>query len=274
MRVTKPFQSFVEYLPTLWSKDTRRNETHVTPKVSKEHDFAKEADQPVHELDRIHYLLASSIDMLELGRNDYGPFNEQERANLPGIIIEDAQDLAARVLPAPVVDLLELHPKDPDDIASFHIDQPTELRTLFLLIHAYDVTNDPTNEEQNDRPLKAACEYIMKELTPRNVEILQEAYSRGMESGEPIISQFRRLSAMIDTELHDNPSDTQEASLDDKLRLLEVEPADLDSTRAVGIAAMKATDGRDMDPFVKLYLKDVAQKQKEARMHHTSHSSN
>jgi hypothetical protein len=274
MRALKPFHSIVERFPTFRSKSEEKQQPFAPKRtyVNNEHDFIGEVEQPPHELDRVHYLLAGSIDMLDQVPGNE-PLTAAQRANVKRVIIEDAQDLAARVLPAPVVDLLELQPKNPEDIASFHIDEPTELRTLFLLIHAYDVTNDPKNDEQNDRPLKSACEYIIKELTPRNAEILQEAYRRGAESGKPIIDQFRQLSALIDSELHDDSSDTQETDLDDKLHLLEVEPGDPDSTRAVGIAAMKATDGRDMDPFVKLYLKDIAQKQRATRRQHTSHSS-
>jgi hypothetical protein len=266
VRTPKSFQSIVERFPIPWSKDGEKKQqfapTRSNASNRRGHDFVNEAEEPPHELDRAHYVLANSIDMLEQGHDDNGPFTLKQRANLPGVVVNDAQDLASRILPAQIVDLLQLHSNSPEAIGSAHIDEMTELRSLYLLIHAYDVTDD--------KPLKSAVEYIMKEMTPRNVEILQEAYHRGTESGESIINQFRQLSALIDSELHDNPLDTDEASLDDKLHLLEIEPGAIDSTRAVGIAAMKATNGRNMDPFVKLYLKDVAKKQ---RATHASRSS-
>ncbi len=253
MRTSNRFQSLFEQFPTFRLK----KEKVATPRRSAggEHNLTAEAELPLDELDRAHYLLASSIDVLANTTDDTEP---ELRDNIQKVVIEDAEDLAARVLSPAIVDLLEITPKSPEHIGTSHVeDATTELRTLYLLIHAYDATKDAH--------IRRASEYILKETTPQSVELLQEAYKRGAASGDSIINEYRRLNAGIDSALEDVPKDNTHDDLDTKLRLLEVEPGAPDTTRALAVAAMKAPNGENIDPFVKSYLKNMAVERKAAR---------
>jgi hypothetical protein len=266
VRTSNRFQTLFEQFPTFGLKKERpagKPARHL--KASGEHNLAAEAQRPINELDRAHYLLASSIDALH-PENDSQSLTEDQRFNVQKVVDEDAEDLASQVLPPDVVDLLELTPKSPEHTgASYVSDEPIELRTLYLLVHAYDTTGNAH--------IKHASEYILDRMAPQAVELLQEAYQRGNKTGGSIIAEFKRLSAGIDSALEDTPLDNPEDNLDAKLRLLEVEPGAPDTTRAVGIAAMKAADGKNIDPFVKSYLKNMAFKQKAARTKPADRSS-
>jgi hypothetical protein len=135
----------------------------------------------------VHFELAAALAEAE---HDTSLSQDQQTA-LETSILADAYDIACRMLPDDIVDLLELTPKQPDNIA-FEAEAPS-LRGLYLLIHAYDHTRDTT--------LRRAIEYILGQTPPRLSKLLGEAYSNSLSSGEAVLAEYQKLAIDCDDEL-------------------------------------------------------------------------
>jgi hypothetical protein len=113
--------------------------------------------------------------------------DDARRGAVRAIVVEDAQNLACRLLPQEVVDELGLHVNRPDDVG---FEQPPNLRALFLLVRSYDATGDQT--------LVATIEHILDNVPPLFSEELIEAFKRAEVSRKSVMEEFNRLAFAAD----------------------------------------------------------------------------
>ena len=136
-----------------------------------------------------YYLLANSIQVHEMTAQTA---SETQRTDVLETIIVDAHDLAARVLPERISDILGIRAKHPDNIAYEYAgaDTTPPLRALHLLLHAYDHTHDVA--------LRRAVTYILMRSPPKLSELYREAFEYSSETGKPVMREVRSLTAYRD----------------------------------------------------------------------------
>ena len=137
-----------------------------------------------------YYAVAESIGRGERATEQLG----QVQPEIQDMIVIDAHDLAARILPPHISSTLDLAAKHPENIGLEYIEgQPPSLRALHLLLHAYDATKDPG--------LRHAVTYIIQVCPPALSEFHREAYEYGTETDTAIISSLQELAAYADDKL-------------------------------------------------------------------------
>ena len=244
MRTPKSFRSISERLPSF--RHSKRETDSITPDVQpSQADQAPVADDSQdifsylereltkNDFDEAHLTLAASLDELDLLRRQPSPEEDtmQTEQTIKEVIKEKGHDLAARTLPVSVAEVLDLKPAHVENLRSEDDrDNIMSLRTLYLLIHAYDDTHDET--------LKNSIEYILEYSPPHLSELLAEAYTRGKQGDDPIMREYRNLAAAYDTEIEEP-------------RFIYGEPT-------------KEKD-RKIDPFLARHLAGFLRSQKEPR---------
>ncbi|MFI5212691.1 MAG: hypothetical protein ACHQTE_01895 [Candidatus Saccharimonadales bacterium] len=181
--------------------------------------------------------LAQSLLIFD-GLGEHEPTAEQQQL-VKAVVTADAHDLVANILPQEVVAQLGAEAKRRDDIGFEH---PPILSDLFLLIRAYDATQDPV--------LQQSLEYILDQALP-NPElslILVESYQRSLRHDTPIMTEYRKLDTIIDAEL--TTAHTRLVAQTDEDNLVV-----MDENQIVGLPQ---TD-RITDPFVTASLSDYLQ---------------
>jgi len=137
-----------------------------------------------------YYMVAESIGRSERAAELLG----RSQPEIQDMVIIDAHDLAARVLPPHISSALDIAAKHPENIGLEYIDgQPPSLRALHLLLHAYDATKDPS--------LRHAVTYIIQVCPPALSEFHREAYEYGAETDTAIIPSLQELAAFADDKL-------------------------------------------------------------------------
>jgi hypothetical protein len=137
-----------------------------------------------------YYQVAESIDRHERAAEALG----RPQPEIQDMIVIDAHDLAARVLPPHISNALGLAAKHPENIGVEYSDgNPPPLRALHLLLHAYDTTKDAG--------IRHAITYIIQVCPPPLSEIHREAYEYGIETDTAIIPSIQELAAHRDDKL-------------------------------------------------------------------------
>ncbi|HET8884110.1 MAG TPA: hypothetical protein VFM68_01420 [Candidatus Saccharimonadales bacterium] len=213
--------------------------TDLLPPILSELDSEK-----LRDVGEAYQTLAGSLNVWE---HYEGKTTAEQQALIDQIIINDAHDLAANILPAETVETLSVPAKRRDDISFEH---PPMLKDLFLLIRAYDATQDET--------LKHSIEYILDELPPSQSELLAEAYERAeayRETSEnddtSVMGEYRRLGATYDNEME--LAHTRQLAVTDHNGFVKHDSNGY-------IIGQPQTD-RHTDPFVDEQLKDYLEKQ-------------
>ena len=134
-------------------------------------------------LDSPYVTLAETLDALQYADGEY-------RSIVQSVVIEDAHNLASRLLPLEVVDELGLHAKHMDDIG---FEGRPNLRGLILLVRSYDATQDKT--------LGITLEHILNHVPPYLSEEVVEAFKRAQESKRPIMDEFVRIAFAADQKI-------------------------------------------------------------------------
>ncbi len=188
------FLGFTEHLP-FRSRSARRYHESSNPKTT-EASAVVEVPLNVLQGDLFHKpdsandpeaLLAESMIIFE---RDEGSPEVQKEAILE-VVVRDAENLAAHLLPNTEVEALGLyHGTDGASIlddARQADDVPPSLRETILLARAYDVTHD-------DKLLEAIT-YILDHKPPRASDELEEAIITKMVEDEPIMRAYQRITA-------------------------------------------------------------------------------
>lgn len=160
----------------------------------------------IREVGSAHQELAKSLEVWE---HYHGNVTPEQQVMINQVIINDAHNLAANVLPAETVEQFGINAKHQDDISFEH---PPMLSDLFLLVRAYDGTRD--------EPLKQSVEYILNDVPPSLSEPLAEAFARSEasrygSSSTLVMDEYRAITKTIDNEL-DMPHTQQLAVTDDE----------------------------------------------------------
>jgi hypothetical protein len=179
-------RNLAEHLP-------RRHQTTELPTQQNE-DLVDEQSRLWHEeleTDRYndpYYTLAESLDMFYAA--DSATASQQD--NVRSIITADAHDLAARILNESLVEVLDITPKHPENVGLEYAGS-FSLRSMYLLVNAYDITRD--------EPLEHTIRYVFASAPPHLSEQLKRAFEHGQDSGEPIIPVYQMLTALQDDAL-------------------------------------------------------------------------
>lgn len=177
-------------IATIAERFSHRRETSVAPVVIDEESERLHEELEDYNYNRPYYAVAKSIQMCERATEILG----QPQTEMQNMVIMDAHDLAVRVLPPRISDALGLSYKHPDDIGIDYVaDSPPSLRALHLLLHAYDVTHDPS--------LRHVVTFIIQSCPPKLSELHREAYEYGAETNKPIISSLQKLAVYTDDKL-------------------------------------------------------------------------
>lgn len=152
---------------------------------------AAELLPPILESNDPRVILADSIDQLNNNKQLASPIQlEQVRK----IVIEDAENLAAHLLPPEVAEALEL--KTHKEIQ----DTTTTLPALFLLAEASDATDD--------EKLADAIDYLLTANPPHHSNELQKAFLAARKNHTPIMQEFLFIKAQGDDK-DDTPTPEQ-----------------------------------------------------------------
>jgi hypothetical protein len=158
-------------------------------------DTDEESEQLHEELDaynynRPYYMTAESIVMHERATKALG----HAQPEIQDMVVMDAHDLAARVLPPPISYAIGITAKHPDNVGIDYLaGNPPSLRALHLLLHAYDITRDPG--------LRHAVTYIIQACPPKLSELHREAYEYGTETNTAFIPTLQKLAVYTDDKL-------------------------------------------------------------------------
>ena len=113
---------------------------------------------------------------------------------IEAMVVIDAHDLAARVLPPHISYALGIVAKHPDTVGIDYLaGNPPSLRALHLLLHAYDITRDPG--------LRHAVTYIIQTCPPKLSELHREAYEYIVETNTAFIPSLQKLAVYTDDKL-------------------------------------------------------------------------
>lgn len=157
-------------------KKEDKNLLENTPRQASETKTALSLDD-LHDIGEDPYLLlADALEVLQ-------DCDDRHFDAVHSQVVEDAQNLASRLLPQTVVDELGLHVDHMDDIG---FEQPPSLRGLFLLIRSYDATGDPT--------LRTTIEYILSTVPPHFSEHIAEAFQRAQSTQRTVMKEFNDLA--------------------------------------------------------------------------------
>lgn len=187
MAIKESFGSLRNHFPFRSKNDeTFHPEVHIPgPPLT-----AEELLPPLPETDNPRILLADSIDQLN---NPLASSVQQEE--IRKIVVNDAENLAAHLLPKEVAEALELE-------ATQEVEDTTPtLPALFLLAEASDATGD--------EKIARAIDYLMTTRPPSQSDELREAVLAARKNHTPIMEEFIRIKAEGDAKA-DAPKDPKQ----------------------------------------------------------------
>lgn len=177
-------------LSTITERFPRRREQNAALVETDEESEELHRELEGYSYNRPYYMTAESIIMCEKAAEALG----HAQPEMQEMVVMDAQDLAARVLPPGISSALGIQAKHPDNIGIDYLKGvPPSLRALHLLLHAYDITRNPG--------LRHVVTYIIQTCPPALSELHQEAYHYGQETNTAIIPSLQELAAYRDDKL-------------------------------------------------------------------------
>jgi hypothetical protein len=152
-------------------------------------------------------LLADSIDKIT-----HTDISGEQQAIIEGIIRDDAESLAARILPLPAARALDLPVRGDDGRlwrtnakpASTEEHVPPTLPDIILLARAYDVTSDPK--------IADALRYILSSQPPTFSHELEVALNNASRRGTSVMDEYQNLIALQDTRIN-RPTDPRDVQM-------------------------------------------------------------
>jgi hypothetical protein len=139
---------------------------------------AAELCVPAEQASEIHLILADSLDTLE--RDE---LTSEQRAQVRQVVIADAYELAASILPPDIALAMQVETKHKEkDVLP---PETPAYRDIYLLAHAYDKTRD--------QHIREVLEYILDTIPPTFSEQFASAYAQAIAAQAPIIPTYNAV---------------------------------------------------------------------------------
>lgn len=177
-------------ISTITERLPRRREQNVSLLETDEESGRLHEELAAYNYNQPYYQLAESLARNERAAEALG----RAQPEIQDMVTIDAYDLAARVLPPNISGALDITAKHPENTGLEYVEgYPPSLRSLHLLLHAYDATKDAG--------LRRAVTYIIQACPPALSEFHREAYEYGTETDTAIIPSLQELAAHADDKL-------------------------------------------------------------------------